>query len=70
MESRCLLRSVSSFIVEVDSDRVGTHAAEEISFSRTEGGEVTYPFLIGREVREAVVCLDQVTHRRMIVIVC
>ena len=45
------------------------HAAHEISFARCEGREVTYPTIVIREDGKAVLRLDQVTRRSMVVVV-
>ena len=53
----------------MDGDIALSEAAEEVSFARSEGIEVTFPFAIGGEVCEMSVALDDIARRSLLVIV-
>ena len=56
--------------IERDGDSARCHATEEVSFSRTQGSEVTFPAIVSRESSEAVMCFDEVTLSSVVVIAC
>ena len=62
-------RCSGRFVIERNDHIACCLTAEEISFTRTEGLKIAFPFLIGREDSEAVMRFEQVSCGSMVVVV-